>query len=332
VVEWLQPTGWTSDRKDQVLSFSADWIWDSWFLSDGPEVHGFFLCAPRSLGDPELRHVHARVGHAVTTDLISWRRLPDALGPGASGSFDEVATWTGSVVPAPAGGWVMYYTGAAPGPAGLTQSIGRAVSPDLITWSKDAANPVLRSARRWYESASEARHGNDFRDPWVFADPAGAGWHMLLTARAAAGALDDRGVIAHAFSTDLSTWELRAPLAGPGLGFSQFEVIQTVQVADRFLLVFSCFDADVAGSHLGQVGDCGVWVAYGSSLLGPWDFGSAHPLTGRDWYSGRLVQHPSSDVWSLLAFENRDATGGFGGRLSDPMPVSWRDDRLRVGR
>ena len=29
--------------------------------------------------------------------------------------------------------------------------------------------------------------GDTWRDPWVFPDPAGDGWHMLITARAAAG-------------------------------------------------------------------------------------------------------------------------------------------------
>ena len=37
-------------------------------------------------------------------------------------------------------------------------------------------------------------------------DPDGDGWHMLITARAAHGPVDDRGVVGHAWSADLRTW------------------------------------------------------------------------------------------------------------------------------
>ena len=45
------------------------WLWDFWFARDGDDVHVFYLQAPRSLGDPELRHHNATIGHAVSRDL-----------------------------------------------------------------------------------------------------------------------------------------------------------------------------------------------------------------------------------------------------------------------
>jgi len=60
----------------------------------------------------------------------------------------------------------------------------------------------------WYDEA--------FRDPWVFAHPDGDGWHMLITARANHGDVVDRGVVEHAWSADLESWELREPLSWPG--------------------------------------------------------------------------------------------------------------------
>ena len=38
-------------------------------------MHVFFLHAPRDLGHPDLRHPHARIGHAVSQDLHSWEGL-----------------------------------------------------------------------------------------------------------------------------------------------------------------------------------------------------------------------------------------------------------------
>ena len=74
------------------------WIWDSWYVHDGDDYHAFFLAAPRSLGDPDLRHWSAVAAHAVSADLLEWRHLPDALAPGEAGRFDDQAIWTGSVV------------------------------------------------------------------------------------------------------------------------------------------------------------------------------------------------------------------------------------------
>ena len=74
------------------------------------EHHLFYLQAPRSLGRPALRHKHASIGHAVSTDLRSWRVLADALHPGPNGSWDDQATWTGSAI-GHAGRWYMLYTG-----------------------------------------------------------------------------------------------------------------------------------------------------------------------------------------------------------------------------
>ena len=81
-----------------ALRLDGHWVWDFWFARDGDDVHVFYLQAPRSLGDPELRHVNATIGHAVSRDLRDWEVLPDALGAGAPGAFDDLATWTGSVL------------------------------------------------------------------------------------------------------------------------------------------------------------------------------------------------------------------------------------------
>jgi beta-fructofuranosidase len=309
-----------------VLQLDEDWVWDFWLADDGTAYHAFFLAAPRTLGDPELRHTHARIGHAVSADLRSWTRLPDALHPEPGSGFDDVATWTGSVLQGPGGRWWMFYTGACWGGKGLVQRIGAATSDDLVHWRKHPGNPLLVADRRWYELAGDdGAVGEEWRDPWVFADPAGEGWHMLITARAAGGAADDRGVVGHAASSDLEHWRVAPPLTGAGSGFAHLEVTQPEIVDGRAVLLFSCLRDRFATGRAAGPGTGGVWAAAGESLLGPFDVAGALPLTGDEFYSGRLVRDRSGQ-WVLLAFHHTGADGSFGGRISDPLPVGWSPD------
>ena len=88
------------------------WVWDFWLVDDGQKYHLFFLYASRALKDPQARHHRASVGHAVSDDLRDWRRVEDALVRSDAPAFDDLATWTGSVVRHPDGTWFMFYTGA----------------------------------------------------------------------------------------------------------------------------------------------------------------------------------------------------------------------------
>ncbi len=95
-----------------TLRLPQKWVWDFWPVRDGRDYHAFYLQAPRSLGDPELRHLNASVGHAVSKDLRHWRVLPNALSAGPPGAWDDRAAWTGCVV-RERGRWHMFYTGVS---------------------------------------------------------------------------------------------------------------------------------------------------------------------------------------------------------------------------
>src|SRR5215831_9606788 len=133
-----------------ALRLPDKWVWDFWLARDGGDHHIFYLQAPRTLERPSLRHHHASIGHAVSRDLRSWEILPDALHPGPEGSWDDLATWTGSAIDH-GGRWYMLYTGICRREQGLVQRIGLAVSDDLVRWQKHAANPVLEADARWYD-------------------------------------------------------------------------------------------------------------------------------------------------------------------------------------
>ncbi len=305
------------------------WTWDFWLAYDDGVHHLFFLRASRALIDPDRRHRRASIGHAVSTDLRHWAQVADALVPADRPAFDDVATWTGSVVRGPDGTWRMFYTGAGSAEGGLVQRIGQVTSDDLLTWRRHPGLPVLDADPRWYERLGDSPWPDQaWRDPWVFADPAGDGWHMLITARAGEGPVADRGVLGHARSHDLVHWVAGPPLTPPGCGFGQLEVPQVERVDGRAVLVFSCLRSEmVPGRRPGATG--GVWTVTGDSLLGPFDPGQARPLTDHLLYSGRLVRD-TGGRWQLLAFRNDDGAGGFVGELSDPMPVAVAADGTLV--
>jgi beta-fructofuranosidase len=295
------------------------WVWDFWFAVDGPEVHLFFLHAPKSLGEPELRHRNARIGHAVSTDLRDWTPLPPPFSVGPRGAFDDLANWTGSVLRHD-GLWWMFYTGVSTNEDGTVQRIGSATSPDLLTWTKTEAPPVEADAR-WYEIRPPGGQ-EAWRDPWVWHD--NGRFHMLTAARAKDGPMDGRGVIGYASSPDLRHWEAGPPVCAAG-EFSQLEVPQLVRLGGRWLVLFCASSADHSAARLarpGTVAETGTHYLVGTNQLGPFclerdDFLVGDPV-GRH-YAGRLLEF--GGTWHFFAWENVGPAGEFRGLVTDPMPV-----------
>ena len=314
-----------------TFSLPDHWVWDFWLADDGSDYHLFYLHAAKSLGDPDLRHRNARFGHATSRDLRSWTDHGPIFTPGAEGEFDETATWTGSVMRGPDGLWRMFYTGSyfPDRSSANIETIGVATSPDLFTWTK-APGPLTRADPRWYETLGTSAWPEEaWRDPWVFADSAGDGWHMLVTARANHGSLDDRGVVGHATSMDLETWIVREPLSDVGAGFAHLEVPQVVDVDGHSLLLFSCDSPklSMARREGGQRG--GVWVVEAEDSAGPYPIENATLLAGESLYAGRLVRDRTG-AWVMLAFDMSDAAGEFVGAVSDPQPVRFDEAARRL--
>jgi beta-fructofuranosidase len=300
-----------------VLRLPDHWVWDFWIADTGSEFHLFFLQAPRSLGDQLERHRNATVGHAISTNLREWEVLGTALEPGPVGSWEDMATWTGSVL-SKDGLWHLFYTGTKRTGSLVEQRIALATSTDLMTWTRYPGNPIIEFDPRWYELVG----ADSWRDPWVLRDPGGDGFHVLITARAKRGQPDARGVIGHAWSADLLDWEVRPPLSEPS-DFGHMEVPQVEVVDGTPLLLFSVgADRFSAARQARLPGEPpATFAAVGESLLGPWDIAGALRIPVPDLYSARLVRDRAGE-WQVLGFYDGSAHGAFVGEISDPIPFN----------
>jgi beta-fructofuranosidase len=317
-----------------MLRLDDAWIWDFWFAQDRDDYHVFYLKAPRSLGDADQRHWNARIGHAVSTDLRHWQVLPDALGPGEPGTFDDLATWTGSVF-THEGRHYLYYTGISRQDDGRVQRIGLATSDDLATWQRiDPAGPILEADGRWYETLDEnIWHEEAWRDPWVYQERESGEFRMLLTARAKDGHTTGRGVIGQARSKDLITWEAMEPLVASG-EYGHMECPQLIDLDGRYYLLFSVYSwahSDLRKARIEPV--TGTHYLVADSPTGPFEsltdtFFSGSPAG--HVYAGKIIEDPEGRP-VFLAFEQHDQDGHFLGHLADPVPVEvLADGRLII--
>ena len=301
------------------LRLDEHWILDQWTDRDGPRTHVFYLQASRTLGDPDLRHDHTSVGHAVSEDLRQWTILEDAFEPGAPGTFDDRAIWTGSVLRV-GDTWHLAYTGRTNADAGAVQRIAMATSPDLARFTRVPGGPHLEADPRWYESAGAFDwHEVAWRDPWLLADPGGDGYHALITARRRDGPPATRGVLGHATSPDLRRWTVHPPLPSPA-GFGQLEVPQVVTIDGRTYLVFCVLAPEMAAERRAQdpLGAGGTYIIRAPSPLGPFHLPLEAPLAPYSrLYAGRLLEHGGR--WWFGGFIDRPE-GEFVGAHADLEP------------
>ena len=293
-----------------VLALADHWVWDSWYFDDGEYFHCFFLRASKALQDPQRRHYRAATGHARSKDLIHWELLPDAICADDYPAWDSVSTWTGCVIRDPHGdGFHLFYTGTNRLHGGVQQQVGHATSPDLITWNRDANNPVVSADPALFEVMADA-NDEPFRDPWVFRGDDGL-WHMLLTANLKQ--LDEkyRATIAHSTSTDLRNWSTPKPLLSNS-GFGQIEVTQVERIDGKWVLIFC-----VAKEHIKDQGaqwESGTYSAPADGPTGPFHLDKAELIGPAGLYAGRLIKNRAGQ-WALMGFIHDDFSKPFAGAI-----------------
>lgn len=315
------------------------YLWDFWLVSphEWRDQHGlyhlFYLQAPRSLHDPNLRHGMASVGHAVSHDLRQWIHRGTVLEAGAPGSWDGRAIWTGSVTVRD-GLAYMFYTALSRAEQAPVQRIGLAISTDLDHWERYSDNPLLEVDTRWYEPQSTERTGmQTWRDPYVVYSSYEQAYYMFLSARVNVGPVDGRAVIGMARSMNLLSWEMLPPVSIPG-DFTEMEVPQVVPLNDHYYLLFCTSGQSAAHlSRLAGKGWVGTHYLVADTLTGPYHLLTDEPLvadTAGTFYAGKLILDSTGTPF-FLAWRYWDEAGNFCGGLSNPAEVSvLPDGRLYV--
>ena len=291
-----------------MLTSSTHWIWDSWYIKEGDTYHAFYLMAPRSLGDPNLRHINARVGHSTSRDLRIWNFVGEAFAPRAHG-FDSQAIWTGSIIKHN-NLFYYFYTGLDFSEQKYIQSVGLATSQDLETFNRTSDHPILRANPAHY-ATSIGRIDEPFRDPWVFFY--NNQWHMFVTASRAHDTSKNQGVVAHATSDDLITWHDQGAIID-NVGMGQIEVTQMVEIDGQWFLIFCNHPGEMANPRDGFV--AGTYSVPAQSPLGPFDFTKLALISHH--YAGRVLFDPDNHP-VLMGFLNEDDSGEFIGAIDDPI-------------
>src|SRR5918996_182858 len=152
-----------------MLKLADHWVWDSWYATDDDGRHHVFFLRASRALQEEGRRHHRA-----------------SIGHAVS---DDLAEWTllpDALVFADAPAW-----------------------DDQATWHR-LPGPQVEADPRFYELLTEdSGFDQACRDPWVFRNPGGDGWHMTFTARVAGPEpARERGVVGHARSTDLDAWEV----------------------------------------------------------------------------------------------------------------------------
>ena len=304
-------------RRERLIMFTLPdaWVWDFWLVDDGEHVPPVLPLRLARPARPARAGTYRAVDRARGVDRSGhWERVADALVRGDAPAFDDLATWTGSVVRHPDGRWFMFYTGAPAQRRGANvQSIGYAVSTDLYAWDKApgpgaAGGPaVVREALptgNWHDEA--------FRDPWVFADPDGDGWHMLITARGQPRSdVDDRGVVGHAWSADLETLgaaSRRCPQPGHGLRAARGVPDRSSSTAGRCCSSTAWSGDMPEAARAGGVTRRGLDRRRPSRRSGPTTSPAPAVIDDPSLYVGKFIDDRETGETKFLAFCNE--TGG----------------------
>jgi beta-fructofuranosidase len=291
---------------------SANWMNDpNGLIHWKGKYHMFYQYNPRG---PFHDKIHW--GHAVSTDLVHWEHLPDALAP-TQGSPDEDGCFSGCAVNNN-GVPTLIYTGVR----GEQQLPCIATSEDdLLTWHKYAGNPVIAAPPSYLDLVG-------YRDHSVWKE--GHTWYQII-----GSGIKGRGGTALLYrSMDLLQWEYVHPLlvgdvsqVAPLWSGSMWECPDFFSMGEHHLLVVSVWYAQHPYYPIyftGTYSDSDH--RFTPEQLHKLDFGASFyaPQTLRDERGRRIM-------WGWLREERDDGAvlaAGWSGVMSLPRVLSLRADGM----
>ena len=209
--------------------------------------------------------------HLGTHDFVHFTDYGEAL-PRGTKDEQDLYVFTGCVMEKD-GLFHIYYTGHNPHfrlEGKPEQAIMHATSSDLMTWTKDPANPILFADSALYEM-------HDWRDPFVFWNADARQYWMLLAARVKQGPDNRRGCTALVVSSDLQHWEIRPPFWSPSLYFTH-ECPDLFRMGDWWYLVYSTFSERTITHY-----------RMSRELTGPWLAPDNDSFDGRAFYAAKTA-------------------------------------------
>lgn len=142
-------------------------------------------------------------GHWTSPDMVRWRELPIALAP-EDDTLAPDGIWSGSAAYDKDGSPVLFFTaGNDAAPVHERTGLARPKDPgdrDLLAWEKHPAPVTVQQPG--------AGKTGQFRDPFVFRNPAGGGWFQLVASQVPGGS----GTALVYESSNLVDWRYRGPL------------------------------------------------------------------------------------------------------------------------
>lgn len=256
-------------------------------------------------------------GHAVSSDLVHWEHLEDALAPSPAGA-DAGGCWSGCVVDDDGVPTAVYSGLRQPSDYGAETVCLARGDGELVRWRKDERNPVLAGPPAGLDLAA-------FRDPFVWRDD--DTWTMVI----GAGLTGDGGAVLRFRSPDLLDWAYdgivltEAALDSPLARGRAWECPQLFPLGDRHVLLLS-----IQGREPQQtLHSVAVVGSYGRGRFEPehverFDHGADlyAPATMLDPHGRRLAWG-----WSWEARDEAAALEqGWAGTLTLPRVLTLRQD------
>jgi len=281
----------------------ANWMNDpNGLIQWRKETHLYFQYNPSG---PLWGNIHW--GHAVTRDLVHWKRLPVAMAP-HPGKPDADGCWSGTATMTP-DGLMFFYTAVFPERICLALP-----DPDLRRLFPSPLNPLIGTPPPGLDVEG-------FRDPCVWRE--GMNWYMTV----GSGIKGQGGAVFLYRSADLVHWEYRYPLLvgdqekkEPFPTGTMWECPQLIKVGEKDLLIISARIAPGVQYTIGYLGHYKDQQFTPEKLIRLDHGGRAYyaPLTFEDDQDRRIM-------FGWLPEEREDAAlekAGWAGALSLPRILS----------